>query len=99
MTKNARRQDAAIARNPRTTITAIAQCGNAKLEEADCTRPPGEEEVGALVWLDVREAADNEDANAAEAEDAEAEDAEAAEEEEAAMTESANVVWTAEKVD
>ena len=45
-----------------------------------------------LGCVDVREAAEAEDADIAEAEDAEAEDAEAAEEEEAAMTESANVV-------
>jgi hypothetical protein len=85
--KKARIHDATIARNPSTTITAIAQCGNPAPEDADCTWPC-EEDAG--VFVDVREA---EDADAAEAEDADdAEDAEAAEAEEAAMTESANVV-------
>ena len=90
MTKNARRQEAAIARKPSTTMTAMAQCGKGEFEEADCTCPPGEE-VGVLVFVDVRWARDDEDASAAEAEDADAEDADAAEEE-AAITESANVV-------
>jgi hypothetical protein len=79
MIKKARIQDATIARKPRTTITAIAQCGNPEPEEADCTLP--DEEVGAVLMV-VREAsAEDDDAAAAAAEDAE--DAEA---EEAATT-------------
>jgi hypothetical protein len=86
MIRKARMQDAAIARKPSTTITAMAQCGNPEPEEGDCTSPPWEDEEDAVLRVALADAAD--------AEATEAEDADAAEEEEAAITESGNVVST-----
>jgi len=102
------------ARNPRTVITAIAQCGNDDDPEPDCTFPvPAEDEGNEPVTLDGPlnpppfSLADDCDAAAAEADDSEAADADAADREDAAAadvedidatTESANVVWTAVKI-
>jgi hypothetical protein len=88
--RKARMHDTTIAQKPRTTITAIAQCGKLELEVADWTPCVPVGVVELLVCVEVREA------EAAEAEAAEAEAA-AAEEEEA-MTESAKVVSIVEYI-
>lgn len=68
---------ATIAKKPRTTMTAIAQCGKAELPEADCTLP--EPSVADVVEADWDREAETDDAVRAEAEaEAEAADADAA---------------------
>jgi hypothetical protein len=98
MMKNVSTQVVAIARKPSTTMTAMAQCGKAELLEPDWTPAVGLE-VEELPPDRVSEGGADVEAVAA-APAADATDATDAVEAEAieARTESANVVWTAEKV-
>jgi len=92
--KNARRHEEAMAKNPRTTITAIAQCGNSSaLLDWRFPGPPVDDAPEALVDDDKPD--DAEDEREA---DAELDAAAAADEEDMlAMMESGKVVWTAAK--
>lgn len=96
MMKNARTHVVAIARKPRTTMTAMAQCGKPELLVPDCTPPVGlEMELVGLLPVDLRDSEDPVvEAAATDAAAADATDAVEAEAMEA-RTESANVVWTA----
>lgn len=61
-------QDARTARNPRTTMTAMAQCGNGDSLVADCTPAPlvedGNDPEDTVLWRE-RDAADADEAAAA----------------------------------
>jgi len=96
MMKNVSTHVVTIARNPRTTMTAMAQCGKLELL-ADCTLLLF---VGPAPPASVRvERRDSEDPVVCDVERAAAvADPAAAVEAMEAMTESANVVWTAENV-
>lgn len=87
----------AIAKKPRMTMTAMAQCGKEEDEEVLLCTPTGDGVAEAREAASSDEREEAEAAEAAEREEAEAEAAEAREEEVdiAATTESANVVWTA----
>lgn len=93
--RKARIHSEAIARKPRTVITAIAQCGKPEFDASDWTDPEEEVDEGLGTWV---KAADDEEAAADSDESTEADEAAAAAEEREATTESAKVVWTAEKM-
>lgn len=83
---------AAIARNPSTTMTAIAQRGKEEEEEAYWTSP----DVEGLAAAEREAERDESEAARREEEEADAREADAREaEEEAAATESSTVVCTA----
>jgi hypothetical protein len=88
--KNTRRHEEAMAKKPRTTITAIAQCGKS-LEWSDWRLPvPPVDDAPAAV---VEAAVDVVEADAREADDADAREADAADEEDMlAKMESGKVV-------
>lgn len=90
MIRKARTQLATMARNPRTTITAIAQWGKSLLVAPCCT-------AAVDVGLDVGMVVNRKEVSEAATEE---EDAAAADDKDAidAATESAKVVWTAVKV-
>lgn len=89
-----------IARNPRTVITAIAQCGKPGPAPSGWTDPVDDDEgeVGEDEWMRVEDEAADAAADAAdrdestEADEAEADEAEAAAAEREEMTESKKVV-------